>query len=205
VDTGRLEALSDGVFAFALTVLVLTIAVPPAGTSIGTELLALWPSYLTYAVSFLLIGTIWINHEAMFRHIVRADQTLLLLNLLHLMDVAFLPFPTAVLAASFIRGTDESIAAALYGATLTFGAIVVNVMWRYAARDRRLLGDDLTPEKTRQLNRRYLVGLVVYPVATVLGVVVPGLALVLYVALTIFYMLPRRRRDTAAPPAAQPE
>ena len=70
-------------------------------------------SYLAYGVSFLLIGAIWINHHAMFRHIVRADQTLLLLNLLHLMVVAFLPFPTAVLAAAIVRGTDAAVVAAL--------------------------------------------------------------------------------------------
>ena len=197
METGRLEALSDGVFAFALTVLVLGIAAPAAGTPLGTELLALWPSFVTYAVSFLLIGTIWNNHDAMFRHIARADQTLLLLNRLHLVDVAFLPFPTAVLALAFIRGTDEPVAAAFCGATLTFGAIVVNVMWRYAARDRALLNEDLPAEKARQISRRFLVGLLVSPFATVLGLVIPELAMVLCVGLTGFYLWPRHAAPRA--------
>jgi uncharacterized membrane protein len=112
VETSRLETFSDGVFAIAITLLILAIAVPPPGTALGRELLGLWPSYLAYGVSFLVIGAIWINHHALFRHIVRADGMLLLLNLLQLMAIAFLPFPTAVLAQAFHRGADEAIATA---------------------------------------------------------------------------------------------
>lgn len=83
-DTGRLEAFSDGVLAIVITLLVLGIEVPPSARALGPELLALWPSYLAYGVSFLLIGAIWVNHHAMFRHIARADGPLLVLNLLHL-------------------------------------------------------------------------------------------------------------------------
>lgn len=78
METTRLEAFSDGVIAIAITLLVLDIRVPPPGTSLGPELVRLWPSYLAYAVSFVVIGAIWINHHAMFRHIVRADGALLL-------------------------------------------------------------------------------------------------------------------------------
>jgi NAD(P)-dependent dehydrogenase (short-subunit alcohol dehydrogenase family) len=120
-DTSRLETFSDGVLAIVITLLVLGIEVPPSSASLGHDLLALWPSYLAYGVSFLLIGAIWVNHHAMFRHIVRADGTLLVLNLLHLMVVAFMPFSTAVLAQAFLRGTDEPIAAAFYGAVLAVG------------------------------------------------------------------------------------
>jgi uncharacterized membrane protein len=98
METNRLEAFSDGVFAIAITLLVLEIKVPPPGTALGAELLHLWPSYLAYVVSFLVIGAIWLNHHAMFQHIVRVDGMLLLFNILHLMPIAFLPFPTAVLA-----------------------------------------------------------------------------------------------------------
>jgi len=90
VETNRLEAFSDGVFAIAITLLVLEIKVPPPNTALGAELLNLWPSYLAYVVSFLVIGAIWINHHAMFKHIVRVDGMLLLLNVLHLMLIAFL-------------------------------------------------------------------------------------------------------------------
>jgi uncharacterized membrane protein len=115
METNRLEAFSDGVFAIAITLLVLEIKVPPPDMTLEAGLLRLWPSYLAYTVSFLVIGAIWINHHAMFRHIVRVDETLLLLNVLHLMLIAFLPFPTAVLAEAFHRKAGEPIATAFYG------------------------------------------------------------------------------------------
>ncbi|MDQ2943183.1 MAG: TMEM175 family protein [Candidatus Dormibacteraeota bacterium] len=197
MDTTRLEAFSDGVFAIAITLLVLEIKVPPLDTVLGAELLRLWPSYLAYAVSFLVIGAIWINHHAMFRHIVRADGTLLLLNVLHLMFVAFLPFPTAVLAEAFHRGTNEPVAAALYGGTLTVLGIFVCVMWWYAARGLRLLGNHLTAAEARQIGRRFLVGPLVYAVATVVALVLPWLALLLYLLLNVFYLWPRRGHESA--------
>lgn len=156
MDTARLEAFSDGIFAIAITLLVLEIKVPPPNTALGAELLQLWPSYLAYVVSFLVIGAIWINHHAMFHHIVRVDGTLLLLNVLHLMPIAVLPFPTAVLAEAFHRGTDEPIAAAFYGGILTVIGIFVNVMWRYAARGGQLLSSHITATKIRKLNRQGL-------------------------------------------------
>jgi len=108
VDTNRLEAFSDGVFAIAITLLVLEIKVP-TGEALALGLLHLWPSYLAYAISFIVIGAIWINHHAMFDWIVRADQKLLLLNTLHLMFIAFLPFPTAVLPRRSIRAPDKTL------------------------------------------------------------------------------------------------
>lgn len=149
------------------------------------------PSYLAYVVSFLVIGAIWINHHAMFQHIVRVDGTLLLLNVLQLMLIAFLPFPTAVLAEAFHRGTDEPIAAAFYGGILTVIGIFVNAMWSYAARGYRLLGTHLTAKEVRQIGQQFLVGPIVYAVATVVALVVPWLALLLYILLNVFYLLPR--------------
>ncbi|MBW4490267.1 MAG: DUF1211 domain-containing protein [Trichocoleus desertorum ATA4-8-CV12] len=124
-------------------------------------------------VSFLVIGAIWINHHAMFHHIVRVDGTLLLLNVLHLMLIAFLPFPTAVLAEAFHRGTDEPIAAAFYGGILTVIGIFVNIMWRYATRGGQLLSPHTTPTKIRKLNRQFLVGPIVYAIATGIALVFP--------------------------------
>lgn len=139
MDTNRLEAFSDGVFAIAITLLVLEIKVPPSGSALGKELLSLWPSYFAYAVSFIVIGAIWINHHAMFDQIVRADHKLLLLNTLHLMLIAFLPFPTAVLAQALHDGANEPLATSFYGGTLTVIGVLVTVMWRYASHKHRLL------------------------------------------------------------------
>ena len=204
MTTGPLEAFNDGVFAIAITLLVLGIAVPPPGTTLGAELLRLWPSFLTYVVSFLLIGAIWINHHAIFRHIVRADGTLPVLNLLQLMVFAFLPFPTSVLAEAFLRGTDEGIAVALYGGTLVVGSLFVNAVWQYAARS-HLLGAHLTTGEARQLGRRYLVGLLLYAVSIVVGLVLPWLALLLYVFITAFYLWPHGVDEVTLAGTADPE
>ena len=205
METARLEAFSDGVFAIAITLLVLEITVPPPGTALGAELLQLWPSYLAYTVSFVVIGAIWINHHNVFRHIARADEMLLLLNVLVLMLVAFLPFPTAVLAEAFHRGLNEPVAAAFYGGTLTITGIAVNVMWRYAARGHRLLDTHLTAEAARRFSRRFLFGPLVYAVATVVALVVPWLALLLYLFLNIFYLWPHRGHERAPPRSSAPD
>ncbi|MEG4073203.1 TMEM175 family protein [Microcoleus sp. Pol14C2] len=197
MDTTRLEAFSDGVFAIAITLLVLEIKVPPPDTALGAELLQLWPSYLAYAVSFLVIGAIWINHHPMFKHIVRVDGTLLLLNVLHLMPIAFLPFPTAVLAEAFHRGMDESVAGGFYGGILTLIGIFVNVMWRYAAHEYRLIDTRLTAKKVRKIRRLFLVGPIVYAIATVVALVVPWLAVLIFILLNLFYLWPRWGHKTA--------
>lgn len=205
MDTDRLETFSDGVFAIAITLLVLGIEVPPFSSGLGTELMGLWPSYLAYVVSFLVIGAIWINHHAMFGHVVRADGTLLLLNLLQLMVVAFLPFPTAVLARAATEGIDQPVATAFYGATLFVLGVFVNVMWAYAARGRRLLGAQLTPDAASEIGRRFLIGPSGYGVATVIGLVVPSAALLLFLLLNVFYLCPRRQdKATLGGPADEP-
>jgi uncharacterized membrane protein len=199
MDTSRLETFSDGLLAIAITLLVLGIQVPSTSSALGPELLRLWPPYLAYAVSFLLIGAIWVNHHEMFRHIERADGTLLVLNLLQLMVVAFMPFSTAVLAQAFLRGTDEPVAAAFYGAVLAVGGVFVNVMWRYAAHGRRLLGPSVTEAEVRSLGRRFLVGPVLYLVATFVGLAAPALALLLYVGLIAFYLVLPARGGAGTP------
>jgi uncharacterized membrane protein len=198
MTTNRLEAFSDGVFAIAITLLILAVAVPPGGGAFGPKLLGLWPSYVAYAVSFVVIGAIWINHHGMFQHIVRADGTLLLLNLLNLMVVAFLPFPTAVLASAFLQGTDASTAVALYGGTLAVLGILVNVMWQYAARGRRPIGPHLTEAQADQIGRALLVGPAVYGVATLIGLLVPWIAVLLYLVVNVFYLWPGRVNEGAA-------
>lgn len=190
MDTSRLVTFSDAVFAIAITLLVLAIAVPPPGAALGAHLLRLWPSYLAYAVSFLVIGAIWINHHVTFQHIVRADATLLILNLLQLMVFAFLPFPTAVLAEAFSRGADKGIAAAFYGGTIAVGGLFAVAVWQYAARGHRLLSAHLSVDEARQIGRHYVVGPVVYAIAAAIGLFLPWLALLLYVLLNIFFLWP---------------
>jgi uncharacterized membrane protein len=189
LKTDRTEFFSDAVFAIAITLLILEIRVPDQGP-LGSALLALWPSYVAYVISFLVIGTIWINHHLMFEKIAHADSSLMALNLLMLMAVAFLPFPTAVLAEAFHKGEGENIAAAFYGGTLTIAGLFVNLTWHHAARN-RLLDPNLTDQQIRQIGRRYLLGPLTYALAAVVGSVVPALAVAIYGLLNIFYLWPR--------------
>src|SRR5437870_12237071 len=98
-ETSRIEAVSDGVFAIAITLLILDIKIPPAGGGdLYVELIGQWPSYFSFLVSFAFIGIMWMNHHRLFTHIARSDDVLLILNLLLLLGVVVVPFPTAVLA-----------------------------------------------------------------------------------------------------------
>src|SRR6185295_10024553 len=125
-ETHRLDAFSDGVFAIAITLLILEIRVPEIGPgeSLGHALKDLWPSYIAYATSFGVIGIMWANHHNLFRLVHRTDHLLLMLNLALLLCVGFIPFPTALVARYLSEGTGESTAVAAYGATLTVTAIV---------------------------------------------------------------------------------
>jgi uncharacterized membrane protein len=191
LETNRLEAFSDGVFAIAITLLVLEIKVP-TGDSLALGLLHLWPSYLAYVISFIVIGAIGINHHAMFKWIVRVDQKLLLLNTLHLMFIAFLPFPTAVLAEAFHTRSEQDIATAFYAGTLTTIGILVTAAWWYAASHRELLDDAISPELAKAIGRRFLIGPTGYGLATIFAFFNPWLSIALFIALNAYFLWPRR-------------
>jgi hypothetical protein len=145
VKTARLEAFSDGVFAIAITLLIIEIKVPEDTSHLLSSLGHLWPSYLGFVISFLVIGLIWANHHAMFDHIQTADRMLLFLNTLLLMLVVFIPFSAGVLAAAFRDGESERTAVVLYGVVLVAGGFPFNAIWEYARRNHRLLGPSITP------------------------------------------------------------
>jgi uncharacterized membrane protein len=199
VKTDRTEFFSDAVFAIAITLLILEIRVPDHGP-LAPALLRLWPSYVAYAISFLVVGAIWLNHHLMFTKFAKVDGSLMIFNLMMLMAVAFLPFPTAVLAEALHRGEDQNIAAALYGGTLTVGGIFVNLTWHHAVRSGLLVGG-LTDDDIRRISRHYLVGPIVYALAALLGFFIPVFALIAYAFLNLFYLWPLRRHG--APPASE--
>src|SRR5712664_2561523 len=132
---GRIEAFSDGVFAIAITLLILEIRVPTAlgPGGLWPALAAQWSSYAAYVLSFLVIGIMWANHHNIFRYIGRANHLLVMLNLALMFWVAVLPFPTAVLATYLRQPEHRTAATVLYGATLTFTALCYNLLWRHAA------------------------------------------------------------------------
>lgn len=189
-DTGRLEAFSDGVIAIAITLLVLEIHIPEAGAHSGhllDELLRLWPSYLGYVTSFAVIGIIWLNHHRMYSYIRHTDHISLTLNILALMCVSFIPFPTAVLASYIQQPDDNHVAAVLYSGTLLITTLLFNILWWYAAHDRRLMDKDLDANVIRAISRAYMLGIPLYLLSFVLAFIwVPG-CIVIYLFTSAIY------------------
>jgi uncharacterized membrane protein len=197
VKTSRIEAFSDGVFAIAITLLVLEIKRPEGTHDLGQALLDQWPSYLAYVVSFLTIGIIWVNHHALFDRIARADRTLLFTNLLLLMLVSFIPFPTGVVAEHLRTGGNEALAAALYAATLLamgFGFFLNS----HHARRAGLFHGGLSDEEQRALVVRNVIGQTGYVVAFVLAFVSATASLALCGLVAVYYVFPGRAVPTAA-------
>jgi uncharacterized membrane protein len=186
VTTARLETFSDGVFAIAATLLILNVTV--TGAPLGKALVHSWPSYAAYAVSFLTIGIMWANHHGVFSQIDKVDRTFLMLNVVFLMCVAFVPFPTKLVAEN-IHGPGLEAAALTYGFTLTLTAVAYNAVWFYAARGGRLLRADADPKTVTGISRSFLPGPLIYLTATVLAFGWPKLSVVLFAVIAIFYML----------------
>ena len=183
----RLEAFSDGIFAFAATLLILNLAVTE-GSPLGEQLLGIWPSYAAYAVSFITIGIIWMNHHLVMNQISHVDRPFLVINVLFLMLIAFIPFPTRLLALH-INHDGAQAAALAYGITLTMTAILFNVLWGYAAWNRRLIRQDADPKVVTGISRSYVIGPTVYAVATLAALVSPRVSAGLYAAIALFYVL----------------
>jgi uncharacterized membrane protein len=191
-DTGRIETFSDGVFAIAITLLIIEIGVPHVTVteSLSGKLVHLWPSYLGYAISFLVIGTVWANHHNRFRLISRSDHILLFLNVLFLMCVAFIPFPTALLA-EYIREEEHRITAvAVYSGTLAVTAVFFTLLWLYAAGNYRLVDRRVDPSLLRAMTRRFILGMLLYLLAFALAFVSATASLALIVILALIFVLP---------------
>jgi uncharacterized membrane protein len=199
VTTSRLEAFSDGVFAIAITLLVLELSVDTATEDLGKDLLHIWPSYLAYVTSFLTIGVIWVNHHALFNMIDRVDRGLLFLNTVLLMVVAFTPFPTRLIAEFLREAENERTAALAYGITFVIMAVIFQLLWRWMATGRRLIRPEIPQEEIDDITRTFLPGVAIYAGATLVALVSPVASIVLYLAIALFYALPPSlyRRKTA--------
>jgi uncharacterized membrane protein len=187
-ETNRIEAFSDGMFAIAITLLILEIKVPSSDPGGLTKaLLRQWPSYFAFLLSFVYIGVMWMNHHRMFAHIRRSNDTLLILNLLLLLGVTAVPFPTAVLAANL--GTpDQRTASLFYNGVFVVIAVFFNVLWRYAVSHQLL--DKSLESSAAMISRQYAVGPWMYMLCMVLAFVDVRASLALNVALAIYWALP---------------
>ncbi|HKS77291.1 MAG TPA: TMEM175 family protein [Gaiellaceae bacterium] len=186
--TARFETFSDGVFAIAATLLVLTFSVGSGRRlDLGRELLHLWPAYLAYVTSFVTIGIIWMNHHHTVSLIGRTDRTMLFLNNLLLLTVAFLPFPTK-LVGDFLRSGEERAATLAYAATLLVMAILHQAWWQYARRNRRLIADGVPDSALSAVDRAYLPGVPMYGSVLILALFSPLAAVFLTFAIAAFYL-----------------
>ena len=178
-------------FAIAITLLVIEIHPPELhdGETLLGGLLHQWPYYLGYAISFLVIGTVWANHHNRFRVIARSDYVFLFLNILFLMCVAFIPFPTALLS-EFVGTPERTTAVAVYAGTLAVTAVFFTALWLYAAGGYRLVDRSVEPGPLRAMTRRYVLGCLLYLLAFALVFVSVAASLALIVALALVFVLP---------------
>jgi uncharacterized membrane protein len=167
-ETGleRLVFFSDAVFAIAITLLALEIQLPVEATGLSNlqltnSLVEIWPRYLSFMISFLVIGNFWIAHHRRFRFVTRYDTRLLLLNLLMLMCIAFIPFPTSVLSENGNR-----TATIFYALSIAVTGLMSAVLWWYVSRENRLIGNTIDARTAR----RHLLSILTIPVVFLLSI-----------------------------------
>jgi uncharacterized membrane protein len=193
MSTNRLESFSDGVFAVAITLLVLGIAVPSTHDpgSLGHKLGHNWAQYAAYVVSFMTVGIIWINHHGMVSRLRAVDHTILILNLVLLMTVAILPFATTLIAAYLREPHDRDVAAAVYaGSFLVMGVVFALENGVILLRRSELLSVTLPLDRRRQILRRAAGGVTPYAVAVAVAFVSAYATLAICAAIGLFYALP---------------
>jgi uncharacterized membrane protein len=202
MSTSRLEAFSDGVFAVAITLLVLDIRPPgEAETSSGlwTALGHLWPHYAAYAVSFLVIGIVWVNHHAVMSLIAGVDRVLSFLNLLLLMTVALIPFATALLAEYLTHAESQHAAAAAYSIVITLMGATFGGLWIYASRDGRLIVPAFPREDLPRVTRRFVIGTPVYVATIGIAFLSAPVCLAVHGLVAVYYALARRGGGMTVP------
>jgi uncharacterized membrane protein len=190
VTPGRLEAFADGVFAIAATLLILNVdgQVRDEAGGLGDRLVHIWPSYVAYGVSFVTIGIMWINHHTVMAQVARVDRRFLLANVGLLMCIAFVPFPTR-LVAEHVRDSSARDAALVYGFTMTTTAVFFSAVWLYAARRDRLLRADADRPTVAGLTRTYLPGPAIYLASTLIAFASSWASVSLFGAIAAFYVL----------------
>jgi uncharacterized membrane protein len=187
-----MEGFSDGVYGFAATLLVLDLALRPPGTPLQ-QLLHDWPGYLAYLVSFLTIGVSWLLHTALTDQLTGTDQLFLRLNLLLLVVVVFLPFPTGLIADA-LRHADISggrVYVTLYGLTLLVIYLLGSALDAYA-RHEHLYSPAHEGEELHSTQRKFLPGVIVYVIAIVIGLLLPVAAVALYFGIAVYLVVPFR-------------
>ncbi len=199
----RLETFSDGVFAIAITLLVLTIAQPSDYRNLGHQLGERWPSLAAYVVSFVVIGIMWLNHHTVFSHLGHIDRGLFYLNLFLLMTIVFIPYPTGVFGEALRRGVGAKTAAIFYTAVMATNAWAWAALWLYASLGRRLLGPDFPEAQRNMATILFVAGAFVYTASIAVAFINPYLCLAVQGALALYYAFDPISRRTARARSAQ--
>jgi uncharacterized membrane protein len=199
-ETSRLEAFSDGVFAVAITLLVLNIKIPGidlpsnkllSDTDLRIALRDGWPMLAAYGTSFATIGIMWLNHHRLYVHIKRTNTGLILLNLLLLLFIVFVPVPTALLAEYIVK-PDQHLAAIVYSGTYVILACCFNLLWRYASYKNRLLGKNVDTRSVEAISRQYVFGPLSYLIAFGLAFINTPASIIFNFMLALFFAVPGR-------------
>lgn len=183
----RVEAVSDGIFAIAITLLVLTISEPDDYHHLASQLADRWPSLAAYIVSFAVIGIMWFNHHSICNYLEEVDAGFFYLNLLLLMTIAFLPYPTGVLGQALSRGDGARTAAVAYSATMAVNALAWGALWLYASSGRRLLKSTFPEAQRRTATLAFTLGAVVYALSIGIAFVNAYACLAFHGALALYY------------------
>jgi uncharacterized membrane protein len=187
VNKARVETFTDGVFAIAITLLVLTIAQPTGPQSLAHRLVRQWPSFAAYAVSFAIIGIMWVNHHTVFASLQRVDRAAFYLNLALLMTVVFIPYPTGVFGEALRSGDGATTAAVFYSAAMALNSCAWAALWLYASVGRRLLTADFPEGPRRIATLMFTAGGLVYAVAIGVAFINPYACLAFHAALAVYY------------------
>ena len=185
----RLETFSDGVFAIAITLLVLTIPTPDDFRHLGDALTDQWPAYAAYLVSFAVIGIMWLNHHTVFGHFARVDRNLVYLNLALLATIVFVPYPTGIFGEALQRGEGERVAAVFYSLVMTVNALAWAALWLYGSTRRRLLDPVFPEDQRRTATVLFSIGTLIYAGTIVVGLVNAYACLAVHGALAVYYAL----------------
>jgi uncharacterized membrane protein len=197
VSKARLETFSDGVFAIAITLLVLTIGQPGDYRDLGRELVDRWPALAAYVVSFVIIGIMWLNHHSLFSRFRAVDRPLYYLNLAVLLTVVLLPYPTGILGEALRQGEGAREAAVAYSVLMTLNGFAWAGLWLYASAGRRLLVEGFPEEGRRLATLAFTSGTLLYVLTIGVAFVSAAACLAAHALLALYYALdPLGRRRT---------
>jgi len=206
-DTSRTEAFSDGVFAIAVTLLVLDLAVPQDEVQkhLAHGILHEWPGYLAYVTSFVVVGGIWLAHHGIFGRLGFVNSRVMRLNLLLLLLVSFLPFPTRLMAQAIRDANAERTAVIFYGLTLVAVSLTIAALWSAVARDRRLLKPGLSEQEIGAVGRATAPNLGLQLGATAVAIPFPRLAAFMYLVIAVVFVFRARPDEQGGEEAAGAE